>query len=97
MNTLTLIGNVREAETDGRKYLLVGTTCPQRPDLSTRYGIALKLTHRALADRLIRAINAGVVFTDVKILKDVHDAEYISSTCHTLGRRLNADLTRLGF
>lgn len=97
MNTLTLIGNVRTAETDGKPYLLVGTTCPQRPDLSTRYGIGLKITHGDLADRLIRAINAGAVFTDVYVTKDVYDDEYISSTCTISTRMLNAELKRLGF
>lgn len=96
--TLTLIGNVtKKVDHDGREYLLVGTTCPQRPDLSTRYGIGLKITHAALAQRLIKAINAGKVFTNVHVAKDVHDDEYITSTCHTLGRTLNADLKRLGF
>jgi hypothetical protein len=97
MSTLTLVGNVKQAQTDGKPYLLVSATCPQRPDLSLRYGIGLKITHRALADRLVRAINAGVVFTNVHVTKDVHDAEYITSTCHTIGRHLNADLKRLGF
>jgi hypothetical protein len=97
MNTLTLIGTVRTAETDGKPYLLVGTTCPQRPDLSTRYGIGLKITHNGLADRLIRAINAGKVFSDLEILVDVHGAEYISSTCMINTRVMNASLKRIGF
>lgn len=97
MNTLTLIGTVRTAETDGKPYLLVETTCPQRPDLSTRYGIGLKITHNALAHRLIQAINAGKVFKNVEVLTDVHGAEYIGSTCMLNTRVMNAELKRLGF
>lgn len=97
MNNLTLIGTFRTAETDGKPYLLVETTCPQRSDLSTRTGIGLKITHQALAHRLIQAINAGKVFADVKICKDIHGAEYIGSTCVINTRMLNAELKRLGF
>jgi hypothetical protein len=97
MSKLTLIGNVKRAETDGKPYLLVGTTCPQRPGLSTRYGIGLKITHQALAHRLIQAINAGVIFTDVEVLRDVHDVEYIGSTCTISTRMLNVELKRKGF
>jgi hypothetical protein len=102
MSTLTLIGNVRTVQPTekgilGKPYLLVGTTCPQRPDLSTRFGIGLKTTHQALAHRLIKAINAGVVFENVHVAKDVHDDEYITSTCTILTRLLNAELKRKGF
>lgn len=97
MNALTITGHIRTAETDGKPYLLVGTKCVERPDLPTRYGIGLKITHQALAQRLVRAINAGVVFTDVCIKTDVHEQEYVSFTNTINTRVLNAELKRKGF
>lgn len=54
-------------------------------------------TNRKLAERLAAAINAGVVYTDPKVQKDVNGATYVQAGCKVFGRRLNADLKRLGF
>lgn len=60
-------------------------------------GWGLKKTHRALGERLVRAIEAGVVLTPEEIRRDVHNESYLVTRCTVLGRTLNADLRRLGF
>jgi len=60
-------------------------------------GFGLKLKHVALAERLVRAIKAQVVFTDPRIARDVAGHSYITSGCRVLGRTINADLKRLGY
>lgn len=51
-----------------------------------------------LADRLKAAILAGKVFGPASIKVDVNGKTYVStSSTAVLGRRMNADLKRLGF
>lgn len=63
-----------------------------RPNL---HGIGCK--DRKTAERLVRAINAGKVFTFERIERDVNGKTFIVAGCNVWGRRLNADLKRLGF
>jgi hypothetical protein len=49
------------------------------------------------AARLARAINAGVVFHDPKVITDVDGNTFVSAASRVRGRTLNADLKRLGF
>lgn len=94
MNKLTLTASIR-TEADG--HHVVSAVCNERPDLSTRFGMSCGKT-RALAERLVAAVNAGVAWTDVEVRRDVHNAEYVYfSSVRVMGRRLNADLKRLGF
>ena len=51
----------------------------------------------ALCERLAKAIEAGAVFTDPKLKRDVHGKFYVTSDITVRGRCLNADLRRLGF
>lgn len=55
--------------------------------------------NRKLAERLVAATAAGVIFDldDVEILRDVEGSTYVSASSKVMGRYLNADLTRLGF
>ena len=53
--------------------------------------------NRKLAERLVRAIESGRVFSFERIGTDVNGKTYIVSGCKVWGRRLNADLKRLGF
>ena len=55
------------------------------------------VTSRALAERLRAAVLAGVVLTDPKIKTDTGGQTYVEHKTHVLGRRMNADLRRLGF
>lgn len=50
-----------------------------------------------LARRLKAALEAGAVYRNVTVGTDVDGNTYASTEGHILGRRLNADLTRLGF
>lgn len=79
------------------EYLLVTCDCNERPDLPTRFGMSVG-SNQKLGERLVRAVNDGVAWTDVSIKTDVHGNEYVYfSTIKTVGRRLNADLKRLGY
>lgn len=66
-------------------------------DRPTSGGFGLKPTHLALAKRLAKAIDAGVVYLNPTVRTDVNGQTYVSSSCCVLGRTLNADLKRLGF
>jgi hypothetical protein len=50
-----------------------------------------------LAKRLAAAINAGVVCTNPVVKTDVNGKTYVSHDHGVMGRRMNADLKRLGF
>lgn len=54
-------------------------------------------TARQLVKRLVKAINAGVVYTNPKICKDLFGQTYVDAECRVVGRKLSADLKRLGF
>jgi len=60
-------------------------------------GICVKKTDRKLAERLKRAIEAQVVHVNPKVVKDLFQQTYVQSDCRVMGRRLNADLRRLGY
>lgn len=50
-----------------------------------------------LAERLRTAILAGAVYRNPEVRTDNGGKTYVSTTCMVLGRKLNADLKRLGF
>lgn len=50
-----------------------------------------------LAERLVRAIDAGVVHVERTLARDINGATYVAARALVLGRYLNADLKRLGF
>jgi len=52
---------------------------------------------RALAVRLETAIRHGAVHSDAEVKVDRDGKTYVSATCNVIGRRLNADLARLGY
>lgn len=66
-------------------------------DRKDGYAWGLPARHRALADRLVRAIEAGVVLGDPEIRTDVNGNTYVSATSRILARMMNAELRRLGF
>lgn len=61
------------------------------------FGLGGSPKARGLAERLVRAIEAGRVFTGPKVMSDVNDATFVTSDCTVRGRCLNADLKSLGF
>lgn len=52
---------------------------------------------RALAERLKRAVDAGVVHPQRLLTRDMNGKSYVSAFGRVLARRANADLKRLGF
>lgn len=58
---------------------------------------SLKPCHEALAERLARAIEAGVVLKATAVKHDTHGKSYLVTSSAVLGRTLHADLRRLGF
>lgn len=65
-----------------------------RPDVG---GWGLRLTDRRLADRLVLAVRSGAAFSCVRKCVDVAGNSYISAEHAVMGRKLNADLRRLGY
>lgn len=60
-------------------------------------GWGLGANEMKLAQRLKRAIDAGAVLVDPEVKEDVYGQTFVSATSRVLGRRMNADLVRLGF
>jgi|TARA_R110000824_G_scaffold190282_5_gene371798 hypothetical protein len=65
-------------------------------DRPSTYGLSTG-KNRKIAERLAAAINAGVAVVDTEVLTDVNGDTYVSGRNQFYGRRLNADLKRLGF
>lgn len=57
----------------------------------------IEVPSMAMAKRLAKAINAGVVLTNPEVATATDGLTYIKSDCNVMGRRINADLNRLGF
>lgn len=55
------------------------------------------LTSRPLCERLARAVRAGKAISDFGAATDSAGKTYATFKLHVLGRRMNADLLRLGF
>ncbi len=80
------------------EHLLVRVTAEELGlDRTDVYGWHLQPKHRKLGERLVRAIEAGVVFTPERIDRDINGKTFLIAPCKVLGRTLNADLRRLGF
>lgn len=60
-------------------------------------GLAESKKSKALAQRLSAAILAGAAFGPAEVRKDIHGRTYLSANSPIMGRRMNADLARLGF
>lgn len=55
------------------------------------------VTSRKLAERLARAIEDGVAYPYEGIKTDVNGQTYVSAGYNVMAKRMNADLTRLGY
>jgi hypothetical protein len=56
-----------------------------------------QVTSRSIAERLSRAILAGVVFPDAHVATDVNGRTYAGGHSRVSAKYANADLKRLGF
>ncbi len=59
-------------------------------------GWSLPSSKRRLAERLARAVAAGDVHRDAHVAVDASGATYVASTNVVSGRRMSADLKRIG-
>lgn len=71
--------------------------CDTPTDRPGGYAWGLRKSHARLAQRLVRAIEAGVVFTDYRIGTDINGQTYLSARNTILSRTMNADLAALGY
>lgn len=60
-------------------------------------GFVFDIAKTALAARLVRAINAGVVFANPEVKVDINGHTYVGAESMVLARMANADLRRLGY
>lgn len=70
---------------------------PEVLDRKDGTGFGLPKGRMDLAKRLVRAINSGLAFENPSIAKDINGKTYVVYTMRVMGRRLNKDLTALGF
>ncbi len=52
---------------------------------------------KGLAERMAAALEAGVVLVNQTIKTDVNGRTYVAASSQVLGRKMNADLKRLGY
>lgn len=64
-------------------------------DRPRTHGIACSNMNQA--KRLARAIEAGVVYENPKVRKDIEGETYVDARCTLYTRHLNKELTRVGF
>ena len=85
---------------EGIEYVSVmGRWIVEGIDRNETHGICFANTKsgNALANRLARAIRAGVVFTNPEVKTDINGKTYLESKCNVMGKYANSDLKRLGF
>lgn len=78
----------------GAIHVTVTTKVTDRDDV---YAWAIPSKQEALASRLARAVRDGAVLTNPVVKTDVNGKTYVSCDSQVLGRRMNADLKRLGY
>lgn len=55
------------------------------------------VTTRAMGERLARAMRAGVAYPASGVRQDIFGKTYVATEMNVVGRRLGADLKRLGY
>lgn len=75
----------------------VRTTWKTTPPIDRTDGLGFLLRNRTTAERLVRAINDGVVFVDSYITHDVNGKTYVAARSLVMAKYANADLRRLGY
>lgn len=70
---------------------------PVWADVDRPLGTGIVVPSHHVATRLVRAMRAGVVFHNTRVVRDVHGQSYVSVEHTVRARTLNADLIRLGF
>jgi len=92
---MATIGASEIPEVEG---ILVRVTFPNAGvDRPESIGVLVGIKQHKLVKRLVKAINDGVAFTDAKIQTSISGKTYVAGNLQVVGRRLNADLKRLGY
>lgn len=78
------------------KVIWSGPEPLDRPDVG---GWLFNHNQRKLAERLVKAINSGVVFKNPRVVKDIHGATYVEAeqTQFFHKRHMNKALQAVGF
>ena len=66
-------------------------------DRPALYGFGVAKTQRRNAERLARAIEAGRVFHDLRIARDITGKTYLAAHSRVMARYLPSDLRAIGF
>jgi hypothetical protein len=90
--TLRVVKAINKGFSDA---FLIEVECVELPMTPTN--LSFWLTDRKIAERFIAAVNAQAALTDVRVMLDANDDEYIACTCQVFGKTADADLTALGF
>lgn len=92
---MPFVSNAEIQETEGRYVVLVNWTSPV-VDRPCTGGISCGID-RKLAGRLAACIDDGVCHEAPEVKTDINGKTFVSAACRVMGRRLNADLKRLGY
>ena len=88
----TLIDAMIEQSSDGLFVVYALWSSVDRPR-----GVGIVVRTRKLAERLQRAVQAGVAITVDRVMRDVKGNTYVQENRVVRARTLNADLKRLGY
>ena len=95
LKPVAIIGISPHAEVPGIQVMV---TFPNAGvDRPSTIGVIVDSNKMILALRLVDAINAGVAYKVEGIVKDSAGQTYVGGSLQVIGRRLNADLKRLGY
>jgi len=75
----------------------VRVTWKTDPPVDRTDGSGWLVLKESVARRLVRAVNDGVVFTDIEVAEDINDRTYVAARSLVMGRYVNADLKRLEY
>ena len=79
------------------KVAITGPNGPVALDRPEMMGYGLRSKNSRLAQRLMKAISAGVVFPNPRVCLDIDGHTYVDAGWPVSGRTMGADLKRLGF
>lgn len=81
-------------ESDSSGFIAV---IPYLENCELAFRVTIRVRSKKTADRLVKAIEAGVALTEISVQRDLFLEEYIASTLRVRMNSIRTDLTRLGF
>jgi len=95
MNDLTPTATIKQCDDRDASFMVRASYPHAGTDRVNGMGWVVKKL--SVAKRLVTAIEAGAVLTSPTIETDVNCNTYVSASSQVLGRKMNADLKRLGY